>query len=92
MIDGKQTWVPGDAVQQLHLGQAPGGVAQEPPVQPAPAQSLAVPTISVHERAWAITYVTTTTSLVNAPSIDEALRRLREKHGAEVEVVQIQRT
>jgi len=78
---------------QLNLGQAPlieevRGMTKA--VEQITA-ALAVPA-NVTERAWAITYVATATTLVNAPTLDEAVRKLREKHGADVDIVQIQRT
>jgi len=84
LIDGNQTWVPGDVVQQLHLGQAP---AAAPPAAPI---ALAVP-MQVTHREWTATVVMTLKVAVTAPSIDEALRQVRETHGQDVEIVQIER-
>jgi hypothetical protein len=80
-------------------------VAPEPAPAPkeAPVESNVVALVTppmtylpkahaVIERAWAISYVVTRTQLVTAPSIDEALRRIRESHGADIEVVSVQRT
>lgn len=103
MVDGVQTWVPGDVVQQLHLGQAPGAGEQlpeqpaEPPVSSAPITvatpiTLAVPTVTLHEREWFISYVVTRSLNVSAPSIDEALRKARKHCGEDVEITNIQRT
>jgi len=89
MVNGKQTWVPGgnSMTTQLHLGQAPGAQLAVPEPQPLPA-----PAVSIHEREWAVSFIVTRTSLVSAPTIDEALRKVREKHGADIEIVSTQRT
>lgn len=86
MVDGHETWVPGPPTenQQLHLAQAPGAqLATLPPVPHPP--------VAINERAWAITHVATVVTMVNAASIDEALRQLRLQYGQEVDVVTVQR-
>ena len=53
---------------------------------------LAVPEhLQVRQRAWAVTFVMTRTELVAAPTIDEALRVMRERHGEEIDVTGVQR-
>lgn len=85
------------AVHQLHLGQAPGAATDQPtPAQESPmpqrAAALAVPSLTIQEREWFITYTVSRTVAVAAPTIDEALRRIRDKQGTDIEVVLIQRS
>jgi hypothetical protein len=89
-------WVAG-AEARLAADQA--APSQEPPSPPAPpavpqpaapSAALAVP-VHVAERAWSVTYIVQRTELLAAPTIDEALRRLRDEHGQDVDVVGITR-
>jgi len=91
MIDGHQTWVPGDAVQQLHLGQAEV-VVPAPEVRAQATQQLAVPEVVLNERAWAVHYIVTRVALVVGGSIDEALRHAREQLGNDIDVIRVERS
>jgi hypothetical protein len=56
------------------------------------SQQLAVPGVVVHERAWAITYIVSRVTQVAAPTVDDALRQVRDEVGSDVEIVEIRRT
>lgn len=72
-------------LHQLHLGQADGAAIQEP-------RQLAVHGAVIQEREWAIHYVVTRVALVSGPSVDEALRRARERLGEDIDVVRVERS
>lgn len=89
---------PGAAIEE----ETPTVTTPTPPTSaPAPTpQPDASPVLALirnqayepQQRAWAVTYIVQRTELVAAPSIDEALRIMRERHGDDIDVVQLQRS
>lgn len=83
-VDGRKEWVTSAPDEE-----EPVATAVESNVS---AIVLPATVASVTERAWAIGYVVTRVEILAAPSLDEAIRRMREKHGEDIDITSVQRT